>query len=103
SYFAPVFRQSRSGSLTHRPGRSLNADWPNAVSFPILIPNVAEREQREVAECVREFEHVGWPRAKYTGRSVPTRASRYSGGESFVAVAVASGAPAPSCASTVHW
>jgi hypothetical protein len=36
----------------------------NASSFPLLMPNVAEREQREVDECVREFEHVGWPRAK---------------------------------------
>lgn len=36
----------------------------NESSFPILIPSVAERERREVDECVKEFEQVGWPRAK---------------------------------------
>jgi hypothetical protein len=45
-------------------GQAVECRPANASSLPLLMPNVAEREQREVDECVREFEHVGWPRAK---------------------------------------
>lgn len=36
----------------------------NASSLPLLFPNVAERERHEIDECVKEFEQIGWPRAK---------------------------------------